>query len=81
MDNLNFGSNNYTSTPSSYSSEEKSFMVEFLIKKGIVKDQKTGNNVLLVFAIVLLGISGYMVKNTLFPSSTPTVEQTETVSE
>ncbi len=73
MDNLNFG-NNYNSTSSSYSNvssgsgEQKSFMVEFLIKRGIVKDQKTGNAILLTFALLMFALSGYMIKNSLFPS-------------
>ncbi len=89
MDNLNFSTNNYNSTPSySNSGEQKSFMVEFLIKKGIVKDYKTGNNVLLVFALILIGLSGYMMYNTLsagnttvttpVENTTQTVEQTPT---
>ncbi len=91
MDNLNFSTNNYNSTPSysnSNSGEQKSFMVEFLIKKGIVKDYKTGNSVLLVFALILIGLSGYMMYNTLsagnttvtapVENTTQTVEQTPT---
>jgi len=76
MDNLNFSNDHYNSTPrfASVSSDaNKSKMVEFLIKKGIVKDEKTGNVVLTTFAIVLFIISGYMMKQTLFPS-VPEVE-------
>jgi len=80
MDNLNFN-NNYNSTPRftnvSSSDANKSFMVEFMIKKGIVKDEKTGNMILTIFAVILLIISGYIMKNTLSPS-TPTVEDVET---
>lgn len=71
MDNLTFNNDNYNSTPrfaSVNSDANKSKMVEFLIKKGIVKDEKTGNIVLTIFAVMLFIISGYIMKQTLFPS-------------
>lgn len=90
MDNLNFN-DNYNSTPrfanvSASTDANKSFMVEFMIKKGIVKDEKTGNMVLTIFAVILLIISGYIMKNTLYPSApvvnteTAPVESTDAVN-
>lgn len=60
------------------SNESKSFMVRFMINKGIVKDEQTGNMILTIFSIILLIISGIMMKNTLFPS-TETVEEVQAV--
>jgi hypothetical protein len=83
MDNLNFN-DNYNSTPrfgnvSSSTDANKSFMVEFMIKKGIVKDEKTGNMILTTFAVILLIISGYIMKNTLYPSASVVENETTPV--
>lgn len=51
----NFSANQFTNTSSSGSA-----MVDFLIKKGIVKDSATGNNLLTVFALCGIGLSIYL---------------------
>ncbi len=82
MDNLNF-ENNYSSSYSSASSTstQKSFMVSFLMKKGIVKTESAGNAVLLIFALILIGISFYSMYKTLNPNTSTSTQTEQTVQD
>lgn len=87
LNEYNTRTSSFNNVSSMSSDPQKSQMVAFLIKKGIVKDEKTGNMVLTIFAVVLLIISFIMMKNTLFPApaelpvETTTTTETESVTE
>ncbi len=56
MNDMQFGDNQFQSNQIYQAPEEKG-MVGFLIRKGIAKDAKTANIILLAFAIVCFAIT------------------------
>ena len=73
-----FNSNSTPSYSNGDSGVQKSFMVAFLMKKGIVKTESAGNAILLVFALAMIALSGYMMYNTLSGGNTSTSVPVET---
>ena len=56
MDNMQFGDSQFQSNQIYQAPEEKG-MVGFLIRRGIAKDAKTANIILLIFALVCFAIT------------------------
>jgi hypothetical protein len=62
MDGYNFGEQNNVNT---YQDPGAKGMAGLLIKWGIAKDVKTAETILLIFALVLIGISIYLFATNL----------------
>jgi hypothetical protein len=62
MDGYNFGEQNNVNT---YQDPNAKGMAGMLIKWGIAKDVKTAETILLIFALVLIGISIYLFATNL----------------
>jgi hypothetical protein len=63
MEGYQFGEQ--SNTVSSYQEPDAKGMAGMLIKWGIAKDTKTAEGILLVFALVLIGISIYLFATNL----------------
>lgn len=63
MEGYNFGEQN--NLANSYQDQDAKGMAGLLIKWGITKDVKTAETILLIFALVLIGISIYLFATNL----------------
>jgi hypothetical protein len=63
MEGYQFGEQN--NTASSYQEPDAKGMAGLLIKWGIAKDVKTAETILLIFALVLIGVSIYLFATNL----------------
>ena len=49
-----------------YSGSNGGFIMKFLLNKGIAKDESSANSIMLVFSLILIAISIYVVYKSLF---------------
>lgn len=75
MDNMQFGDNQFQANQIYQAPEEKG-MVGFLIRKGMAKDAKTANIILVIFAIICFALT-YLTfpKSNNTPAPTPITEE------
>ena len=68
MSNIQFDEGQFRSNQSYQSPDEKG-MVGWLIKKGIAKNARTANIILIIFAIICFGFTFYSMSNNLSNTS------------
>lgn len=68
MSGIEFEENNYQYSPGSYTNSSQNKMAEWMIDKGLAKDQKSAEVIMIVATVIFFGAAIWVFANTF---STP----------